>query len=178
MQKFRVLFFEILKPLVYCFNRGCFCTEFWVEMQIFRLLFFEVHGTLVYYFNRLCFSAIWSWNFRSVVLVCLVTKIYNLVVIMFPSDPKLAPFTKNVEFFKRNKRKLGPRGIVTAVLRETRKQSRCFKIKNQRPSNRNKPKTKVSQGPIFNKSLKIGPWLTVVFYLFLLDGCWSPSGAF
>ena len=79
---------------------------------------------------------------------------------MFPSDPKLAPFTKNVEFFKWNKRKLGPRGIVTAVLRDNRKQSGVFKIKNQRPSNTNNGRTKVSQGPNFNRSLKFGPWLT------------------
>ncbi len=65
MQKFRVLFFEILIPLVYCFNRGCFCTEFWVEMQIIRLLFFEIHGTLVYYFNRPCFFSNLELEFQK-----------------------------------------------------------------------------------------------------------------
>ena len=68
---------------------------------------------------------------------------------MFTSERKLAPCTKNFSFRAKQAGGLVPRGIVTAVLRETRKQSRFIKIKNQRPSTRNKSKTKVSRGPIF-----------------------------
>ena len=64
--------------------------------------------------------------------MCLVMKFYKLVVEMFGQDPELAPSTKKYCFSVGKHMGLVSRGTMTAVLRETRKVSDPFKIKNLR----------------------------------------------
>jgi len=85
----------------------------------------------------LFFQQFWGWNFNSCVFMCLVMKIYKLVLVVFGSDSELAPSTKNYCFSGGKGVGLVSQGIVTTVLRETRKLSGCFKIKNLQPSNTN-----------------------------------------
>ena len=122
-------------------------------MQIFRL---PIPGILVtflvlqpaLFFQQ--FGGIWVMEF------------YKLVVVMFGSDPELAPSTKKYCFSVGKSMGLVSRGIVTTVLRETRKLSGCFKIKNLQPFNTNIRETKVSRGPNFNK-LKRNQYFCLIF---------------
>ena len=156
---FSHVIFEIHETLFYYFNRSSFYTIFWGGHATFSPAnFWNSQNLSLLLQPVLFFQQFWVGISEIAVLVCLVMNIYNLVVLMFTSLPKLAPFTQKVLFFRWNKRKLVPRGIVTTVLRKNRKQSGCFKIKNQRPSCRNNPKTKVSRGPIFRL---VGNWSPV-----------------